>query len=70
LLCYRFISFEIAFIKLGLTPEVASFLLLGTLLGSGINLPLYSLHTKETGHLVFVTESKARLGNIPASKRR
>jgi uncharacterized membrane protein len=44
--------FEIAFVKLGLSPEIASFLLLGTLLGSGINLPLYSLHTKESGHLV------------------
>jgi uncharacterized membrane protein len=50
--------FEIAFVKLGLTPEVASFLLLGTLLGSGINLPLYSLHTKETGHLVISPDRK------------
>ena len=50
--------FEIAFVKLGLTPEVASFLLLGTLLGSGINLPLYSLHTKATGHLVISPDRK------------
>jgi uncharacterized membrane protein len=50
--------FEIAFVKLGLTPEAASFLLLGTLLGSGINLPLYSLHTKETGHLVMSPDRK------------
>lgn len=50
--------FEIAFIKLGLTPEVASFLLLGTLLGSGINLPLYSLPTKESGHLVIFPDRK------------
>ena len=50
--------FEIAFVKLGLTPEIASFLLLGTLLGSGINLPVYSLHTKETGHLVMSPERK------------
>ena len=44
--------FEIAFVKLGLTPEAASILLLGTLLGSTINLPVYSLQTKESGHLV------------------
>ena len=44
--------FEIAFVKLGLTPEAASILLLGTLLGSTINLPVYSLKTKESGHLV------------------
>jgi uncharacterized membrane protein len=50
--------FEIAFIKLGLTPEVASFLLLGTLLGSAINLPLYSLPTKESGHLVIFPDRK------------
>jgi uncharacterized membrane protein len=50
--------FEIAFVKLGLTPEVASFLLLGTLLGSAINLPLYSLQTKETGHLVISRDRK------------
>jgi uncharacterized membrane protein len=50
--------FEIAFVKLGLTPEFASYLLLGTLLGSGINLPLYSLHTKTTGHLVMSPDRK------------
>jgi uncharacterized membrane protein len=50
--------FEIAFVKLGLTPEAASFLLLGTLLGSGINLPLYSMQTKETGHLVILPDRK------------
>ena len=44
--------FEIAFVKLGLTPEAASILLLGTLLGSTINLPIFSLKTKESGHLV------------------
>ena len=44
--------FEIAFVKLGLTPEAASILLLWTLLGSTINLPVYSLKTKESGHLV------------------
>ena len=50
--------FEIAFVKLGLTPEAALFLLLGTLLGSGINLPVYSLHTKEAGHLVISPDRK------------
>ena len=44
--------FEIAFVKLGLTPEAASMLLLGTLLGSAVNLPVYSLQKKESGHLV------------------
>lgn len=50
--------FEIAFAKLGLTPEVSLFLLIGTLLGSGINLPVYSLHTKESGHLVMSPDRK------------
>ena len=50
--------FEIAFVKLGLTPEIASFLLLGTLVGSAINLPLYSLQTKQTGHLVISPDRK------------
>ena len=44
--------FEIAFAKLGLTPEGTLFILFGTLLGSGINLPVYTLITKNTGHLV------------------
>lgn len=50
--------FEIAFVKLGLTPEAASFLLIATLLGSGINLPIYSLHTKKAGHLVMSPDRK------------
>jgi uncharacterized membrane protein len=50
--------FEIAFGKLGLTPEFSLFLLIGTLLGSGINLPIYSLHSKETGHLVMSRDHK------------
>ena len=50
--------FEIAFIKLGLTPEVASFLLIATLLGSGINVPVYSLHTQKTGHLLMSPDRK------------
>lgn len=50
--------FEIAFGKLGLTPEFSLFLLIGTLLGSGINLPIYSLHSKETGHLIMSPDRK------------
>lgn len=50
--------FEIAFEKLGLTSEVSLFLLMGTLVGSGINLPVYSLHTKQTGHLVMSPDRK------------
>ncbi len=50
--------FNIAFAKLGLTPEISLFLLLGTLLGSGINLPLYSVNIKETGHLVMSPDRK------------
>ncbi|MGR9052239.1 MAG: DUF1614 domain-containing protein [Gammaproteobacteria bacterium] len=44
--------FEIAFEKLGLTPEISLMILVGTLIGSGINLPVYSLRTKITGHWV------------------
>lgn len=38
---------EIAFAKLGLTPEASMLILVGTLLGSGVNLPIYSLKTEE-----------------------
>lgn len=50
--------FEIAFAKLGLTPEAALLLLMGTLIGSGINLPLFSLRIKETGHIVLSPRQK------------
>jgi uncharacterized membrane protein len=43
---------EIAFAKLGLSPEVSLLILVGTLVGSGINLPLYAIKTKLTGHFV------------------
>jgi uncharacterized membrane protein len=43
---------EIAFAKLGLTPEVSLMILIGTLIGCGINLPLYALKTRMTGHFV------------------
>jgi uncharacterized membrane protein len=50
--------FEIAFAKLGISPEVSVFLLFGTLLGSGINLPLYGVQTHEAGHLVISPDRK------------
>lgn len=50
--------FEIAFEKLGLTPEVTLLLLVGTLVGSGINIPIYSLRTKVSGHLVMTPDRK------------
>ncbi len=50
--------FEIAFTKLGLTPETTLLLVLGTLIGSGINLPLFELRTKQSGHLVLSPERK------------
>ncbi|MFZ2311430.1 MAG: DUF1614 domain-containing protein [Methylobacter sp.] len=50
--------FEIAFAKLGLTPEVSLLLLIGTLFGSGINLPLFSLRAKKVGPLVMSMERK------------
>ena len=50
--------FEIAFTKLGLTPEATILIVLGTLIGSGINLPLFKLKTRQTGHLVMVPGQK------------
>lgn len=50
--------FEFAFAKLGLTPELSLFLLIGILLGSGFNLPLFYLRTKQAGHLVMSPEKK------------
>lgn len=50
--------FEVAFAKLGLTPENTLLLLIGTLLGSGINLPLFALKTKESGHFVESPDQK------------
>lgn len=44
--------FEIAFAKLGLTPEATLMVLVGTLIGSGINLPITKIETQESGHLV------------------
>jgi len=50
--------FEIAFTKLGLTPESTLILVFSTLVGSGINLPLFELQTKQTGHLVELPNRK------------
>lgn len=50
--------FEIAFGKLGLTPEASLLLLIGTLVGSAINIPIYSLRTKVSGHLVMSPDRK------------
>lgn len=50
--------FEIAFAKLGLTPEATLLLLFGTLIGSGINLPLFKLKTREMGHLITLPGQK------------
>ena len=50
--------FEIAFAKLGLTPEISLLLLIGTLFGSGINLPLFSLHAKKAGQMVMSWDKK------------
>lgn len=50
--------FEIAFEKLGLTPEASFLLLIATLVGSGINIPLYSLRTKIEGHLILSPDRK------------
>jgi uncharacterized membrane protein len=50
--------FEIAFTKLGLTPETTLLLVFGTLVGSGINLRLFELNTKQTGHLVELPNQK------------
>ncbi len=50
--------FEIAFTKLGLTPETTLLLLVGTLVGSGINLPIFELNIKNPRHLVTFSEQK------------
>jgi uncharacterized membrane protein len=50
--------FEFAFAKLGLTSDLSLLLLMGILIGSGINLPLFHLRTKRAGHLVMSPEKK------------
>ena len=46
--------FEIAFAKLGLSPQATLGILLGSLLGSAINLPLFKIKAENTGHWVNV----------------
>lgn len=43
--------FEIAFIKLGLEPSTSAIILISSLLGSAINIPLFSLKTHANLHL-------------------
>ncbi|MGR8980452.1 MAG: DUF1614 domain-containing protein [Gammaproteobacteria bacterium] len=50
--------FEIAFAKLGLTPEISLLVLIATIIGSGINLPLFSMRAKQTGHLVMSPDKR------------
>lgn len=42
--------FQVAFAKLGLTPENTLILLMGTLIGSGINLSIFTLKSEDTDH--------------------
>ncbi len=62
--------FEIAFVKLGLTPETTVLLLLATLVGSGINLRLFDIDKKQSGHLVFLPERQKLIWELfqPAKK--
>ena len=57
--------FEIAFAKLGLTPQESLLLLIGSLVGSGINLPLLQLRNREQGFPVKVVVQKVILGLAP-----
>ena len=50
--------FEIAFVKLGLTPEEATLIVLGTILGSIINLPIYSVTVTINNPLVVLAGRK------------
>lgn len=50
--------FEVAFAKLGLTPETTLLLLVATLIGSGINLQVFELHTKQSEHPILLPERK------------
>jgi len=50
--------FEVAFAKLGLTPQDSLLLVVSTLVGSGINLPLFTKHAKQLGHMVISRDKK------------
>ena len=58
--------FQIAFVKLGLTPQESLLLLIGSLVGSGINLPLLQLHNPDRGFPVKWAIQKVILGIAPA----
>jgi len=57
--------FEIAFAKLGLTPQESLLLLIGSLVGSGINLPLLQLRNPKLGFPVKVMVQKVIFGLAP-----
>lgn len=57
--------FQIAFAKLGLTPQESLLLLIGSLVGSGINLPLLQLRNPEQGFPVKWVVQKVILGSAP-----
>jgi uncharacterized membrane protein len=59
--------FEIAFAKLGLTPEESLLLLLGSLVGSGINLPLLQLRNSVKGFPVKLSIQKVIWGIAPSN---
>lgn len=50
--------FEIAFAKLGISREISVLLIVGTLLGSGVNLPVYSVPNHAAGHFAMLPERK------------
>ena len=58
--------FQIAFVKLGLTPQESLLLLIGSLVGSGINLPLLQLHNPDRGFPVKWAIQKVMWGVAPA----
>ena len=57
--------FEIAFAKLGLTPQESLLLLIGSLMGSGINLPLLQLRNSESEIHVKWAIQKVIWGVVP-----
>lgn len=58
--------FGIAFAKLGLTPQESLLLLIGSLVGSGINIPFLQLHNPDSGFPVKWAIQKVMWGVAPA----
>lgn len=58
--------FGIAFAKLGLTPQESLLLLIGSLVGSGINIPFLQLHNPDSGFPVKWAIQKVIWGVAPA----